>query len=31
MSQDDDRVRDCVTHEIKVYAYNNNNNNDDNG
>ena len=26
-SQDDDPVRDCITHEIKVYAYNNNNTN----
>ena len=25
-SQDDDPVRDCITHEIKVYAYNNNTN-----
>ena len=29
-SQDDDPVRDCITHEIKVYAYNNNNNNNNN-
>ena len=29
-SQDDDPVRDCLTHEIKVYTYNSNNNNDNN-
>ena len=29
-SQVDDPVRDCITHEIKVYAYNNNNNNNNN-
>ena len=29
-SQDDDPARDCITHEIKVYAYNSNDNNDDN-
>ena len=29
-SQDDDPVRDCITHEIKVYTYNNNNNNNNN-
>ena len=29
-SQDDDPVRDCITLEIKVYAYNNNNDNNNN-
>ena len=29
-SQDDDPVRDCIIHQIKVYAYNNNNNNNSN-
>ena len=29
-SQDDDQARDCITYEIKVYAYNNNNKNDNN-
>ena len=28
-SQDVDPARDCIAHEIKVYAYNNNNNNND--
>ena len=29
-SQDNNPVRDFITHEIKVYAYNNNNNNNNN-
>ena len=29
-SQDDDPARDCITHEVKVYAYNSNNNNNNN-
>ena len=29
-SQDDDPVRDCITHKIKVYTYNNSNDNNDN-
>ena len=29
-SRDDDPARDCITHVIKVYAYNNNNNNNNN-
>ena len=29
-SQDDNPARDCITHEIKVQAYNNNNDNNNN-